>query len=245
MSWRAAAERKKSLSEIIKLRQRTKIRVNRASSIQQVPTEVPVSPEKEFKPEEAIQPLPDFVPVTAVDGGKTKTQMLEDEYQRGFADGFHQSEATHRREIETSIAKEALRVDDFLNKASEQLSILYGSSEQAVLRFALGVAERIIRREVNTDRNILLHHIRDGVQRILGVERVKIRVHPSDLPAVRNQRSEIQANGDAIREIVVEADEQLLPGDCILESDMGNVDARISTQLKQIENALFDSKVIA
>jgi flagellar biosynthesis/type III secretory pathway protein FliH len=83
------------------------------------------------------------------------------------------------------------------------------------------------------------------VRRVLGVERITIRVHPHDLAAVREQKSAIQANGDSIREIVVEADEGLEPGDSVLESDMGNIDARIATQLKQIENMLFEGRVVS
>ena len=113
------------------------------------------------------------------------------------------------------------------------------------MKFSFGIAERIIRKEVSLDRSIVLAQIRESVRRVLGVERLTIRVHPEDLKTVREQKSVIQANGDSIREIVVEPDEGLEPGDCVLESDLGNIDARVATQLKQIENVLFESKVVS
>ena len=167
------------------------------------------------------------------------------EYLRGVADGERKAAATIRSEQQSELAAEKNRVNALVEEVRDHLSTLYKESEEAVLKFAFGVAEKIIRREVGLDRGIVLGNIKESVRRVLGVERVTIRVHPGDLASVREKKSIIQANGDSIREIVVEADEGLNPGDCVLESEMGNIDARISTQLKQIENMLFESKVVS
>jgi flagellar assembly protein FliH len=57
---------------------------------------------------------------------------------------------------------------------------------------------------------------------------------------VREHRAAIASGSDSIRDMVIEADEKVERGGCILESDSGNVDARISTQLKKIEETLLD-----
>ena len=150
-----------------------------------------------------------------------------------------------RAEVTAKLQAEHQRIEKFLTGAAEQWSGLYAASEEATVRFAFGVAERIIRKELSQDPSIVVEQIKEGIRRVLGVESVKIRVHPEDLPLVREQKGAIQSSGDALREIVVEGDESLEQGDCIIESDMGNIDARISTQLKQIENVLFESKVVS
>jgi flagellar assembly protein FliH len=166
-------------------------------------------------------------------------------YNRGHAEGTGSARNQFQSEYDSNLLAEKDRIDGLMATMREQFSVLYGSTEEAVVKFAFGVAERIIRREVSLDRSIVLSQIRESVRRVLGVERVTIRVHPDDLVCVREQKGVIQANGDSIREIVVEGDEGLEPGDCVLESEMGNIDARLSTQLKQIENVLFESKAVS
>ena len=170
--------------------------------------------------------------------------LLRNEYQRGMSEGQRRSEDFLRSELAEKLQAEQQRVERLMSSATEQLSVLYRSSEDAIVKFAFGIAERVIRREVSLDRTMVLEQIKEGVRRVLGVETVKIRVHPGDLPLVREHKGVIQASGDSIREIIVEGDENLEAGDCIIESEMGNIDARIVTQLKQIENVLFESKVV-
>ena len=172
-------------------------------------------------------------------------KLCKAEYNKGLADGRGSMASQLESDYASRLLEERSRIDAIVNDIREQFSALYGSMEGAVVKFAFGVAERIIRREVSLDRSIVLGQINESVRRVLGVERLTIRVHPDDLTAVREQKGVIQANGDSIREIIVESDEGLEPGDCVLESDMGNIDARLSTQLKQIENMLFESKVVS
>ena len=170
--------------------------------------------------------------------------MLQAEYQRGFAAGRRQAEDSYRTEAAEQLESERQRITQLVSASSQQLTDLFRLAEEATVKFAFGIAERVIRREVSLDRSIVVGQIKEAVRRVLGVETVKIRVHAQDLPLVKEQKSSIQAGGDAIREIIVEEDESLERGDCIIESEMGNIDARIATQLKQVENVLFESTIV-
>jgi flagellar assembly protein FliH len=189
--------------------------------------------------------MADFDRVPVMDLEAHIEERIRMEYDRGVAMGKIIGADSNKTEYEAKLSAATGRIDGIVSEIREQYSDLYRTSEQAVVKFAFGIAERIIRKEVSLDRSIVLGQIRESVRRVLGVERLRIRVHPDDLAAVREQKSMIQANGDSIRDIVVEGDESLEFGDCVLESDMGNIDARISTQLKQIENVLFESKVVS
>jgi flagellar assembly protein FliH len=196
-------------------------------------------------PTGAREGIPDSTDVI-VEGDRkpTPAQAHQDAYERGLREGKRQSEEQLKQQCDDRVAAEQERVGALLESVGEQFSMLYRRSEEAVIKFAFGIAQRIIARETSLDKEIILNQIKEGVTRILGVEKIKIRVHPDDLATVRAHRDRIQANSDALREVVVESDEHLECGDCILESDLGNIDARISTQLKQIENLLFESKVV-
>jgi len=173
----------------------------------------------------------------------TSESVRREEFRRGIQEGKRLTEAALKAEYEERLEQERHRVDNVLAAFTEQLSSIQGAAEQAVIKFAFGIAEKIIRKEITEDRQIVVEQIKEGVRRVVGVENVRVRIHPEDLPLVRDQRPVIQGSGDAIREIVLDGDDSLERGDCIIESDMGNIDARVATQLRQIEMVLFEGRL--
>jgi type III secretion protein L len=67
--------------------------------------------------------------------------------------------------------------------------------------------------------------------------RVIVRVSPDDEPAVRRELRGSLAEG-ATSFLDVKADGRLSRGDCVLESDLGVVEASLETQLKNLSAAL-------
>ncbi len=73
--------------------------------------------------------------------------------------------------------------------------------------------------ELDADERIV-RIVRTALQHVRNQQQIVIRVAPSDEKAVRS------------------ADPRLEQGSCVLESELGIIDASLSTQLKAIENAL-------
>ena len=161
------------------------------------------------------------------------------EYERGFADGLAQAEARIRREYAERAATHAGRIDALLSSMQGQLWHLYERIERDAFRFAIAVAGKIIKREVAADDGTSVRQVQEALRRVVGVDAVRLRVHPSDEQVIRDHRPEILSGAEAVREFLVEADETVEAGSCIVECASGNVDARWTTQLRQVENALF------
>jgi flagellar assembly protein FliH len=89
------------------------------------------------------------------------------------------------------------------------------------------------------DNEFVIRQICEGAKRVIGVERIRIRVNPADEEYVRQHRAQVLMNADSVRDLVIESDETIEQGSCVIESDAGNVDTLIATQLERIEAALF------
>jgi flagellar assembly protein FliH len=166
-------------------------------------------------------------------------EALDEAYARGLAEGQRRAEAEFQAALEGVRAEEDQRIAALTGGISEQMKSLQGRVENDAYKFALAVAERIIRREILLTDDVVIAQIKDAMQRIVGVESIKLRVHPTDEPVVSAHRATFLASLGNLRDLVIEADESMERGGCIIESASGNVDARISTQLRQIETALF------
>ena len=80
--------------------------------------------------------------------------------------------------------------------------------------------------------------VKTALANVRGQQKVTVRVAPSDEPVV----SEALAAQTAGSFLTVVADARLEPDSCILESDLGVINASLSTQLKALEHA-FSAKI--
>jgi flagellar assembly protein FliH len=167
---------------------------------------------------------------------------LVDEYQRGVEAGKAAATRDLELRFEERLGVERNRVTVMLASVRDQFLHIHNKWEQSVMQFALSLAKLILKREVLLDDEIVLGQVREAVRRLVGVEKVKLRVHSCDEEVLRHHRPEILSTSDALRDVIIELDDKIEPGSCIVESDTGNVDARFSTQLNTIEIILLEQK---
>ena len=161
-------------------------------------------------------------------------------YRQGRAEGREAAEAEFKQVLADCRVQTDERIGALLGSMGEQLRLLGEKLERDAYHFALAVAGRIIKREVTLDNDTILRQIKGAIRRVVGVETIKLRVHPADEDIVREHRGVFLSSAGSIRDLVIEVDDSLEPGGCIIESTAGNVDARISTQIDQVAAALFD-----
>jgi flagellar assembly protein FliH len=166
-------------------------------------------------------------------------EALAGAYARGEAEGRRIAEGEFKEVLTDMRRQEGERIGAIFASISSQMREVQKNLETDAYRFALAVAERIIKREVTLSDDIVLAQIREAVQRIVGVESIRLRVHPADEDVVKAHRNAFLGSLGGVREMTIETDEGMERGGCIIDSASGNIDARISTQLKQIEAALF------
>jgi len=166
------------------------------------------------------------------------TQLQSQHYERGFREGYETAWQSFQQQVKLN-TESLNRFAQIVEQLTQEQKRLQQEIDSAVIALALAIAERIIKREVQLDETIVLKQIKDAIKRVIGVERVKIRIHPEDEKTIREHKPELLMAADSVREAIIETDEKVERGGCILESDSGNIDARLTTQLKALETALL------
>jgi flagellar assembly protein FliH len=176
------------------------------------------------------------IPVGETDIGERVAQA----HRQGWTEGREAAEAEFKQVLADCRVQTDERIGALLGAMGEQLRQLGETLERDAYQFALAVAGRIIKREVALDNDTIVRQIKGAIRRVVGVETIKLRVHPADEEIVREHRAIFLSSAGSIRDMVIEVDDALEPGGCIIESTAGNVDARIATQIRQVATALFD-----
>ncbi|MFZ0301529.1 MAG: FliH/SctL family protein [Terracidiphilus sp.] len=111
------------------------------------------------------------------------------------------------------------------------------AAESEVVKLALAVAARILRREAQMDPLLLTGAVRVALGQLSATTEVRLRVPATDLELWREAIAYVP--NLAVKPEVL-AGEELRLGDCVIESNLGTVDLGIRSQLGEIERGFFD-----
>ncbi|MDR2051347.1 MAG: HrpE/YscL family type III secretion apparatus protein [Deltaproteobacteria bacterium] len=143
------------------------------------------------------------------------------EKERGYAEGLLQSSQEHAESMMETVLK----------------SIEYIEGLEKGIAGLVGDALRKILGEIPPEERIV-GVVRQSLNLVRGQKKVTLSVAPEDEGALRSRLDEILSRYASIDFIEVAADGRLSPGSCLLQSEMGVIDAGIETQIRAIVNAL-------
>jgi flagellar assembly protein FliH len=115
------------------------------------------------------------------------------------------------------------------------------SSGKDMLRLVMAISEQVIRREMAADPEIVLSIIENALQSSVRTDQYRIRINPADLEAVTQHKPLFLASISGLKNLSIETDPEISPGGCRVDSDLGDVDATIETQLATIRQSLSEA----
>lgn len=108
-----------------------------------------------------------------------------------------------------------------------------------VVRIAVEVARRIVRRELTSDPGMVTRTVQAALEQMLSATRITVRVHPLDAQVLQAQIGTIADAPDQAEAIEIVPDGSIDPGGCVVESERGIIDARLRTQFEQMQAQLL------
>jgi flagellar assembly protein FliH len=109
-------------------------------------------------------------------------------------------------------------------------------AETDLVKLALAIAKRVMHRELAIDPDAMQGIVRTALDRLQNREVDRLRVHPSHVGSVRTCLEE--AGRAPAMEVV--GDPSLYCGAAIFETSLGELDASVDSQLREIERGFAD-----
>lgn len=132
------------------------------------------------------------------------------------------------------IARHARLLNRISTELVQQQERLLDELRPHVLKLALELARAIMGREV-ASTSVIEHSLQQALQQLHLATRVTVRLHPDDLAYVQAQQTE---PSEQVPVLTFIADPAIDRGGCYLQSDRGDIDARLATQLAHLGQAL-------
>lgn len=114
---------------------------------------------------------------------------------------------------------------------------IYLQAEKKTVKLALAIAKKVVCHEIATNKEVVLNVVKEAVKKVVDHGRIIIKISPSDIQFIKNSHHGFLNFVDHSKNITFEEDETISDGGCIIETDFGNIDARIEKQFQAVDEA--------
>ena len=157
-------------------------------------------------------------------------------YEAGREEGYKEGQAEVMRLID--------RLGTIVSTAVDIRDEIIRSSEKLMTEMILMIARKVIKDEIVERREVVINNIKEAIRRVKDRDRIDIRVNFADLDMTTAHKDELIKMMESLKKVNIYEDSRVDRGGCIIETDVGAIDARISTQLDTIEEAIRNTSTL-
>jgi len=165
---------------------------------------------------------------------EARRQAAEQGYQEGreagLAEGRQAGEVQHQQMIEH------LKFQ-FVEMVRLRRKIVL-DMEPEIIRLSIEIARRVVGDEIVKNREVIVGVVRSALATLGERDEILIRVNPAEFESVKPHQQALEAMIEGLKKFVIQPDGAIELGSCAIETNLGNVDARIETQFEAIRLGL-------
>ena len=168
---------------------------------------------------------------------KERVEKIENQaYEKGYRDGHEQGFTQGKDEMQRLID----RLHMIITKAIDKRNEIIEESETQIINLVLLIAKKVIKVISENQKNVVINNVIQALRKLKSRGDVVIRVNLSDLDLTTEHIKDFMGMVENVKSITVLEDSSVDKGGCIIETDFGQIDARISSQLHEIEENIIE-----
>ncbi|MDR2942826.1 MAG: flagellar assembly protein FliH [Treponema sp.] len=183
-----------------------------------------------------------------IEDAKKKSQEMEDEVRKtldgevkaaqdkGREDGKEAGFAEGKAEVERLISRTQVMLERAQNKRGEILA----ETEQEIIDLVLLISRKVIKVLSENQENVIISNVTQALRKVKSKGSCRIRVNMEDLQLATKHKQEFIKLVEGVNDIQILEDTTVDKGGCIIETDFGEIDARISSQLSELERKILE-----
>jgi len=161
--------------------------------------------------------------------------QVHQQLEAAFEAGLREGEAA-RKKLEGEVRRAVEHLAQVATEVTASRADALRRAEADIVQLSIEIARRILHRELSVDPGALGALIRAALDKLVGQQVCRVRVHPDQEQLVRKCLAELGRAGD----VEVLSDTTQSRNGALFETDSGFMDASVETQLREIERGLAD-----
>ena len=165
-----------------------------------------------------------------------KQKIHDEAYKTGFDEGREKGYEEGNLEAQRLIDRLHVILDRIMDKRQEILD----NTEQQIVELVLLMARKVVKVISENQRNVVMSNVLQALRKVKGRGDVIVRVNLADVKLTTEHTKDFMRAVENIQNITVAEDSSIDRGGCIIETDFGAIDARISSQLAELEQQILE-----
>lgn len=158
-------------------------------------------------------------------------QSAKEQEEKGFGEGHDKGFQAGYQEGMQKFQEMISDFEAIITEIQSQRRGLLESHRQELDRFILAYIEKILGPLCELETSHIMANIEKSLQELHRATRIKVVVSPYDYEALQAMQTEFKSLFSATKDVQLLEDSNVSPGGCYLETELGNVDATIESQV--------------
>lgn len=154
-------------------------------------------------------------------------------YIRGFNKGEKEGYASARNRIDKTLNQ----FSSALSEISRLRKQIYADTEAEIVELALSIARKIVGCEIETNPGLIAGVLTQALEKVETHQNVSVRINPKDLDFIKYSDLQVADTIESPEAIKIIEDPAISRGGCLVQTESGEIDARIEKQINVIEEA--------
>ncbi len=163
---------------------------------------------------------------------EARKQGISEGREKGFAEG--------KAEVERLVE----RTQVVLERAQDKRVEILAETEQQLIDLVLLISRKVIKVISENQRSVIISNVVQALRKVKGRGNIIIRVNMADLKLTTEHTKDFVKMLEGAASIQIQEDSSVDRGGCIIETDFGEIDARIASQLAELETKILEMSPI-
>jgi len=160
----------------------------------------------------------------------------KDAREQGKTEGKEEGYADGKSEVDRLIQ----RTQVVLERAQDKRADILKETEKEIVNLVLLIARKVIKVISENQRNIIIANVIEALRKVKAKGNILIKVNLADLQLATEHKQNFINMMEGVQSINIVEDSSVDKGGCIIETDFGEIDARIASQLAELENRILE-----
>ncbi len=163
-------------------------------------------------------------------------EITSEAHKKGYAQGREEGFKAEKSEAERLVQRLHTIIERTMDKREEILN----NTETQIVELVLLISRKVVKTISENQKSVIISNIAQALRKLKTRSDIIIRVSIADLELAGEHLQEFTDMVENAKNISIVEDTTVDRGGCVIETDFGEIDARIQSQLNELEEKILD-----
>ena len=163
-------------------------------------------------------------------------EITSEAHKKGYAQVREEGFKAEKSEAERLVQRLHTIIERTMDKREEILN----NTETQIVELVLLISRKVVKTISENQKSVIISNIAQALRKLKTRSDIIIRVNIADLELASEHLQEFTDMVENAKNISIVEDTTVDRGGCVIETDFGEIDARIQSQLNELEEKILD-----